>query len=141
MARLIIKSPYFKGGGSSGKNAAGYLRYIATRERVELLPDDRPPTHKQEQFIKELVRDFPDSKSSASYAEYMEKPTKYHASEFISSVLESHWPEVSQSEAYMKYIAARPRAERSDDRVERVPRQHLDAHHLPQTGGRRAPRL
>ncbi len=112
MARLIIKSPYFKGGGSSGKNAAGYLRYIATRERVELLPDDRPPTHKQEQFIKELVRDFPDSKSSASYAEYMEKPTKYHASEFISSVLESHWPEVSQSEAYMKYIAARPRAER-----------------------------
>jgi len=112
VARLIIKSPYFKGGGSSGKNAAGYLRYIATRERVELLPDDRPPTHKQEQFIKELVRDFPDSKSSASYAEYMEKPTKYHASEFISSALEGHWPEVSQFEAYMKYIATRPRAER-----------------------------
>ena len=112
MARLIIKSPYFKGGGFSGKNAAGYLRYIAARERVELLPDGRPPTHKQEQFIKKLVRDFPDSKSSASYAEYMEKPTKYHASEFISSVLENHWPEVSQSEAYMQYIAARPRAAR-----------------------------
>ena len=112
MARLIIKSPYFKGGDSSGENAAGYLRYIATRERVELLPDDRPPTHKQEQFIKKLVRDFPDSKSSTSYAEYMEKPSKYHASEFISSALESHWPEVSQSEAYMKYIATRPRVER-----------------------------
>lgn len=112
MARLIIKSPYFKGRGSSGKSAAGYLRYIATRERVELLPDGRPPTHKQEQFIKKLVRDFPDSKSSASYAEYMEKPTKYHASEFISSVLENHWSEVSQSEAYMKYIATRPRVER-----------------------------
>ena len=35
MARLIIKSPYFKGGGSSGKSAAGYLRYIATRPRAE----------------------------------------------------------------------------------------------------------
>ena len=112
MARLIVKSPYFKGSGSSGKSAAGYLRYIATRERVELLPDGCPPTHKQEQFIKKLVRDFPDSKSLASYAEYMEKPSKYHASEFISSALESHWPEVSQSEAYMKYIATRPRAER-----------------------------
>ena len=111
MARLIIKSPYFKGGVSSGKNAAGYLRYIATRERVELLPDGRPPTHKQEQLIKKLVKDFPGSKELSSYAEYTEKPTKYHASEFISSALESHWPEVSQSEAYMKYIATQPRAE------------------------------
>ena len=37
MARLIVKSPYFKGGGA--KPAGGYLRYIATRERVEILPD------------------------------------------------------------------------------------------------------
>lgn len=112
MARLIIKSPYFKGGGSSDKNAAGYLRYIATRERVELLPDERPPTHKQEQLIKKLVKDFPGSKEMTSYAEYMEEPSKYHASAFITSALESHWSEVSQSETYMKYIATRPRAER-----------------------------
>lgn len=112
MTRLIIKSPYFKGGGSSGKNAVGYLRYIATRERVELLPDNRPPTRRQEQLIKKMTKDFPNSKTSAQYAEYMETPTKYHASEFISSVLENHWPEASQSEVYMKYIAIRPRAER-----------------------------
>ena len=80
MARLIIKSPYFKGGGSSGKNAVGYLRYIATRERVELLPDNRPPTRRQEQLIKKMTKDFPNSKTSAQYAEYMETPTKYHAS-------------------------------------------------------------
>ncbi len=112
MARLIVKSPYFKGGGSSGRNAAGYLRYIATRERVELLPDDRPPTHKQERLIEELVKDFPDSKGLPFYMEYTAEPTKYHASEFITSVLENHGPEVSQSETYMKYIATRPRAER-----------------------------
>ena len=41
MARLIVKSPYIQCGG--GRNAGGYLRYIGTRERVELLPDDRPP--------------------------------------------------------------------------------------------------
>lgn len=46
MARLIVKSPYIQCGGSQG--ADGYLRYIATRERVELIPDDRPPTRKQE---------------------------------------------------------------------------------------------
>ena len=97
MARLIVKSPYFKG-GSGDRNAAGYLRYIATRERVELLPDDRPPTNKQEQLIKKLTKDFPDSKTAAQYVEYTEEPTKYHASAFITSALESHWPEVSQSE-------------------------------------------
>ena len=112
MARLIVKSPYFKNGGSGGRNAAGYLRYIATRERVELLLDNRPPTRRQEQLIKKLTKDFPDSKTLAQYAEYTEEPTKYHASEFISSVLENHWPEASQSEVYMKYIATRPRAER-----------------------------
>lgn len=112
MARLIVKSPYFKNGGSGGRNAAGYLRYIATRERVELLPDDRPPTRRQEQLIKKLTRDFPDSKMLAQYVEYMEEPTKYLASTFITSALESHWPEASQSEVYMKYIATRPRAER-----------------------------
>ncbi len=33
MARLIVKSPYIKGG-----SAGGYLKYIGTREGVELLP-------------------------------------------------------------------------------------------------------
>ena len=49
MARLILKSPYITSTGG----AAGYLRYIATRERVEILPDDRPPTRKQEQLAGE----------------------------------------------------------------------------------------
>ena len=60
MARLIMKSPYLKCG--NGSSVSGYLRYIGTRERVELLPDDRPPTRKQEQLITKLVKDFPDSK-------------------------------------------------------------------------------
>ena len=52
MARLILKSPYIKSTGG----ASGYLRYIATRERVELIPDDRPPTRKQEQLIAKLLK-------------------------------------------------------------------------------------
>ena len=60
MARLIVKSPYIKRGGE--QSAGGYLKYIATRERVEFIPDDRPPTQKQTQLIEKLVKDFPDAK-------------------------------------------------------------------------------
>ena len=108
MARLILKSPYIKSTGG----ASGYLRYIATRERVELIPDDRPPTRKQEQLIAKLVKDFPDSKTLYEYEDYLTKPTKVNASAFITLVLESNWDAIHKSEQYMKYIATRPHAER-----------------------------
>ena len=51
MARLIVKSPYIKGGGAGG-GPGGYLKYIGTREGVELLPSgfmeymaERPRSH------------------------------------------------------------------------------------------------
>ena len=113
MARLILKSPYLKYGGSN--SVSGYLKYIGTRERVELLPDDRPPTRKQEQFITKLVKDFPNSKELDEYSDYTAKPTKANASTFITRALEENWSAVQQSDGYMKYIATRPRAERLGD--------------------------
>ena len=110
MARLIVKSPYIKCGG--GHSAGGYMRYIATRERVELIQDDRPPTRKQEQLIVKLVKDFPDARKLDEYADYQEHPTKANASTFISQALEENWSDVQKSDGYMKYIATRPRAER-----------------------------
>ena len=113
MARLIVKSPYIKCGG--GQGADGYMRYIATRERVEIIPDDRPPTRKQEQLINKLVKDFPDVKELLEYEDYMQKPTKANASSLITLALEEHWKQVQQTDGYMKYIATRPRAERLGD--------------------------
>ena len=113
MARLIVKSPYLKCGGSN--SVSGYLRYIGTRERVELLPDDRPPTRKQEQLITKLVKDFPDAQKLDEYSDYKVKPTKANASAFITRALEENWSAVQQSDGYMKYIATRPRAERLGD--------------------------
>ena len=113
MARLILKSPYLKCDGNS--SVSGYLRYIGTRERVEVLPDDRPPTRKQEQLIRKLTKDFPSSKELDEYSDYEAKPTKANASAFITRALEENWPEIQQSEGYMKYIATRPRAERLGD--------------------------
>ena len=108
MAKLILKSPYIKSTGG----ASGYLKYIATRERVELIPDDRPPTRKQEQLINKLTKDFPDSKTLYEYEDYAAKPTKANASAFITLALESNWDALQESDQYMKYIATRPRAER-----------------------------
>ena len=52
MARLIVKSPYVTGGAGGGGEPGGYLKYIGTREGVELLPSgymeymaERPRSH------------------------------------------------------------------------------------------------
>ena len=110
MAGLIVKSPYIKGGG--GGSAGGYMKYIATRERVAILPDGRPPTRKQERLIATLTKDFSDVKELSEYTDYTEHPTKASASVLITRALEENWSAVCQSEGYMKYIATRPRAER-----------------------------
>ena len=96
-----MKSPYLKCGG--GSSVSGYLRYIGTRERVEILPDDRPPTRKQEQLITKLTKDFPEARKLGEYSDYTDK------------ALEENWSQVQQSDGYMKYIATRPRAERLGD--------------------------
>ena len=110
MARLVVKSPYIKCGG--GQSAGGYLKYISTRERVEIIPDDRPPTQKQTQLIAKLVEDFPDAKELMEYEDYISHPTKATASALITLTLESNWDRLSSMEGYAKYIALRPRAER-----------------------------
>ncbi len=97
MARLIVKSPYIKCGG--GKSADGYLKYIATRERVEIIPDDRPPTQKQTQLIAKLVKDFPDAKELMEYEDHISHPTKATASALITLTLESNWDRLSSMEA------------------------------------------
>ena len=57
MARLIVKSPYIKCG--AGQSAGGYLKYIATRERVEIIPDDRPPTQQADAAHRKAGEGFP----------------------------------------------------------------------------------
>ena len=108
MARLILKSPFLKG----GKNAGGHVRYIATRERVELVPDGRPVTQKQVHLIASLTKDFPDAKKLPEYGSYRDSLTKVNASVFITRALEDNWSDVQQSDIYAEYIATRPRVER-----------------------------
>lgn len=108
MVKLILKSGYIK----SGDAATGYLKYIATRERVEVLHGNGHPTSAQQKLITELLRDFPDSKNSYEYADYEEAPTFGAASKFITATLDANAHIAMEREGYMKYIATRPRVER-----------------------------
>lgn len=74
MAGLILKSPYLKPGGK--KQPGGYLKYIATREGVELAEDTSrhlPATAEQQKQIKALIKKHPQSKESHEYEDYMAK--------------------------------------------------------------------
>lgn len=82
MAKLIVKSPYLKCGGA--EKVSGYLRYIGTREHVQKLTDNRPPTRKQEQLIAKLATDFSGVKKLAEYEDYTAHETKINALALIT---------------------------------------------------------
>ena len=131
MARLVVKSSFVAPSSSGGAaHLSNYVGYIATREGVELndapgdtpAPNrpyqeishrtDLPPTEKQEQLIRQLIRDFPDSRESLEYEDYIARPSMASASEFISRAEEDHFFEITDREGYIQYLATRPGAER-----------------------------
>ena len=107
MARLIQKSGYIKNG-----KATGYMEYVATRDGVEIIQSTEPVTKKQEQFIKRLLKDFPDAKELFEYSDYLQTPNRGTAAAFIATALDTHLHEVESESGYMSYIAQRPRAEK-----------------------------
>ena len=110
MPKLVQKCSYIK----SGK-AAGYMKYIASRERVEKLSGTAPATEKQQELIASLLRDFPDTRELHEYADYESAPTVASASALISMALDMNAEEVQTRDGYMKYIATRPRVERQGE--------------------------
>ena len=113
MARLITKFKYLK--PEDRKNVGGYAEYIATREGVEKIDESKrnaTATNKQKQLIKKILSDFPDSKSSLEYEDYLKDKTVGAASEFITRALEENADEMMHTTTYADYIATRPRAER-----------------------------
>ena len=113
MARIITKFKYLK--PDERNHFGGYAEYIATREGVEKIDESKrnaPATNKQKQLIKKILSDFPDSKSSLEYEDYLKEKTVGAASEFITRALEENADEMLHTKTYADYIATRPRAER-----------------------------
>ena len=107
MARLIQKTGFI-----SRKSAGGYMKYIATREGVEVLTGKGPATEKQKEMVAKLLKDFPDMRDSFEYEDYKQAPTLHTASALISAALDSHMQNLQSENGYLKYIATRPGAEK-----------------------------
>lgn len=113
MARIVLKSRYLRAG--SRQHSEHLIQYIAKREGVQKIDDTwkhQPATKEQQKLIEELVRDFPETKDSFEYADFLAKPSKGTASEFISRAIEDNVDLIGKRENYVSYIAKRPRAER-----------------------------
>lgn len=111
MAKLILYSPYYK---ATDYRMGKYVRYIATREGVELPKNtklNRPATKKQKDLIENMLKDFPNCNELLEYKDYLDKPTIENASEFITRVLEANVQSESMG-GYVKYMATRPGAEK-----------------------------
>jgi len=110
MARIVLISPYLKGGQNAAK-LAQRTRYVATRPGVELLADERstlPATKKQQDFITRLLKSFPSCWELIEYEEYLEHPTQGNASAFIQQVQEDYMEALDQKENFIDYISHRP---------------------------------
>ena len=107
MARLIQKTGFI-----SRKSAGGYMKYIATREGVEVLTGKGPVTEKQTEMVTKLLKDFPDMRDSFEYEDYKQAPTLHTASALISAALDSHMQNLQSENGYLRYIATRPGAEK-----------------------------
>lgn len=101
---------YLKGGRDAA-HLAHRMRYVATREGVELLTDQHggfPATKKQQAYIRRLLRTFPEAEDLLEYDDYRDQPTRERANEFIRQVRESFVESLDQRENFLDYIAHRP---------------------------------
>ena len=88
------------------------MKYIATREGVEVLTGKGPATEKQKEMVAKLLKDFPDMRDSFEYEDYKQAPTLHTASALISAALDSHMQNLQSENGYLHYIATRPGAEK-----------------------------
>ena len=88
------------------------MKYIATREGVEVLTGKGPATEKQKELVAKLLKDFPDMRDSFEYEDYKQAPTLHTASALISAALDSHMQNLQSENGYLRYIATRPGAEK-----------------------------
>lgn len=113
MAKVILKWRYVKPG--SKKHNSNLVKYIAQRHNVDKIDDTwqaLPVSKAQQNLIKQILKDFPESADSHEYQDYLSMPTKGNASEFISRSIEDNYDRIGKRSNYVHYIAYRPGAER-----------------------------
>ena len=116
MARLVLISPYLKGGRQAPR-LANLTRYLATRPGVEKLEDrrDRPATEEQRSGIRRLLRSFPAAGELLEYEDYRENPTWGNADAFLQQAREEFLEPLDHWENFLNYVAHRPGVQKEGD--------------------------
>ncbi len=111
MAKIIVSCRFQK----SAKDMAYLIRYMATREGVEKLPDAkkyRIATQKQHDHILSVVKHFSQSKKFLEYGDYYAMPTRENANEFLDAVAERYADRADELKDLVSYISNRPGVEK-----------------------------
>ena len=114
LSQIIVTSRYLKSGTQKSKNKRrNYTKYIATRETVEvrdqnIMDRNDNATKNQEQFLNDLLSDFPEAKKYLEYEDYTVNPTVENASELISTIIERNADVIGNRQNFVGYMAMRP---------------------------------
>ena len=111
MAKIIVSCRFQK----SAKDIADLIRYMATREGVEKLPDTKKynlSSSKQDDLILSVVKHFPQSKKFLEYEDYFAMPTRENANEFLDAVAERYADRADELKGLVSYISNRPGVEK-----------------------------
>ncbi len=113
MAKIIVSSRFIK--NPSAQNAGKLVKYMGTREGVEKLPkgtDNAIATQQQYTLINRITKHFPETKKYIEYDDFMMKPSKANATEFINVVAEREADRTDELKSLVSYIAERPSVEK-----------------------------
>lgn len=113
MPKLILRCNYLKNAPPS--HLENYINYIGTREGVEKADSTTgllPTTVRQKELIEDILSKIPDADRMHEYYDYLQKPTRENASEFITQALENNLDIIAKKKNYMDYLANRPGVEK-----------------------------
>ena len=91
MPKLILRCNYLKNAPPS--HLANYMNYISTREGVEKIDNTcglLPATVKQKELIADILSKIEDADRMHEYYDYLQRPTRENATEFITQALENN---------------------------------------------------
>ena len=113
-SQIILTSRFLKSGSAKAKN---YVRYIATREGVEMRDQtitdkNAPATDKQLELIHSLINGFPQAKQYLEYTDFQDAKTVENASELIAAVIERNADVIGNRQNFVGYMAMRPGVEK-----------------------------
>ncbi len=100
---------------SPKRSAANLVRYMGTREGVEKVSqgfDRSPVTVRQQRLIASITKKEKHLADYPEYQTYCDEPCKGSASEFIDAYVERNADRISDSKAFVNYMAQRPGVEK-----------------------------